>query len=198
LKVFGEHLGTSFEKTSRRDIELFMSWLRGGNYRPHTVEDYIMAVKRFYKFVVYGNVDRDTPFPDSVKWLRKSTKPNERTTPEFLTDKEVESMIKVANHLRDKTMLSVGYEAGLRASELLTMSVGDVIFDDLGARIKVKGKTGERTIRLICSSSLLSRYLETHPFKESPSMPLWGSLATNRRGRSFLGRYGIEGSRKQL
>ncbi len=54
-------------------------------------------------------------------------------------------MIKASDVLRDKTMIAVGFEAGLRASELLTIRVGDLSFDELGARVKVKGKTGEKT-----------------------------------------------------
>lgn len=50
--------------------------------------------------------------------------------------------------------------------------MGDVSFDDLGARVRVRGKTGSRVIRLISSASLLARYLEEHPLKEEPQAPL--------------------------
>lgn len=37
-------------------------------------------------------------------------------------------------------MLSVGFEAGLRATELLLLDVRDVTFDDRGVRIKVRAR----------------------------------------------------------
>jgi len=180
LKVFGEALGKCFKEASRKDVEAFMAEARE-KYRPRTVEDYAFAVKRFYKFLYYGNVDKDTPWPDLVRWLRKSGKLSEKSMPDFLTAGEVKAMIEVAGCLRDKVMIAVGYEAGLRASELLGMDVGDVSFDSLGAKVRVRGKTGERVVRLITSAPFLARWLEMHPFKGEPAMPLWPSLATNYR-----------------
>ena len=89
-------------------------------------------------------------------------------------------MIKAATSLRDKAMLAVGYEAGLSATELLTLNVGSVVFDDRGARLHIeRGKTGSRVVRLITSVSLLARYLEVHPFRNEPSSPLWLTESTN-------------------
>ena len=71
LKNFAEHLGTSIEDAKRADIEHFVSWLNSANYVPHTTSDYILAVKRFYKFVRSGNVDKETPWSDEVRWMHK-------------------------------------------------------------------------------------------------------------------------------
>ena len=93
-------------------------------------------------------------------------------------------MIKAATSLRDKSMLAVGYEAGLRATELLTLNVGSAVFDDRGARLHIeRGKTGSRVVRLITSVSLLARYLEVHPFRNEPSSPLWLTESTNYKNR---------------
>ncbi|MDE1765876.1 MAG: hypothetical protein KGI27_06330 [Thaumarchaeota archaeon] len=45
--------------------------------------------------------------------MHKAIKPNERRQPEFFTSSEVETMIKTTSTLRDKAMLSVGFEARL-------------------------------------------------------------------------------------
>ena len=182
LKVFREWLGKNFRDASRKDIEHFIALARE-KYTPKTVGDYGFTVKRFYKFLYYGNVDKDTPWPDLVKWIKKSSKPNERSMPEFLTAQEVQKMIEAADSLRDKAMLAVGFEAGLRAAELLSMNTGDVSFDDLGAKIRVRGKTGERIVRLISSAPILASYMESHPFRNEPDKPLWPSHATNRRSQ---------------
>ena len=89
-------------------------------------------------------------------------------------------MIKCATRLRDKCMLSVAFERGLRPSELLLLNVGDVTFDAMSARIRVrKSKTGERLLRIFAGASLLGRYLESHPLKENSAAPLWVNESTN-------------------
>ncbi|MEM4067818.1 MAG: tyrosine-type recombinase/integrase [Candidatus Micrarchaeaceae archaeon] len=168
---------------SRGDIERLVNELRKRGYAPVTLLDYMSAIKRFVKFLKYGNVDADTPFPDEVKWLKVSIKANQRRQPEFLTPHEVETMITTTTNVRNKAMLAVGFEAGLRASELLNMNVGDVFFDKIGARIKVRGKTGERVVRLISSVPLLTRWLEERPGGSNPSDPLWTSMASNKMGK---------------
>ncbi len=181
LKNAIERLGTSVKLAKRPDIERLVSWLQhDSGYTPHTVSDYLFAIKRFFKFARYGNVDRETPYPEEVRWIRTAMKANERKEPLFFTSEEIETMIKAAISLRDKAMLAVGYEAGLRATELLTLNVGSLVFDDRGARLHIeRGKTGSRVVRLITSVSLLARYLEVHPLRKEPSSPLWLTESTN-------------------
>lgn len=168
LKVIGENFPTAraggFKEAKRKDVELFMSWLRQQRYTAQTIADCIMVLKRFYKFVRFGNVDWVTPYPEEVRWLRKTIKANEMREPKILSAKEIESMMKATTKLRDKTMLSVGYEAGLRATELLGLNLYDVSFDDKGAKISVRGKTGERTVgsshQLLFSPDILKRQFQ--------------------------------------
>ncbi len=93
-------------------------------------------------------------------------------------------MIESATSIRDKAMLSVGFEAGLRPTELLTLNIGSVSFDDRGARLHVeRGKTGSRVVRLVSSVKLLSQHLETHAFKHDSNAPLWLTESTNYMNR---------------
>lgn len=182
LRKAVERLGIGMREAKRGDIERFVAWLRqDSNYTPHTVSDYLFALKRFFKFVQYGNVDRETPWPQEVRWIRSTAKPNEKKEPEFLTSQEVEKMIEATStSLRDKAMLAVGFEAGLRATELLSLNVGSITFDDRGARLHVeRGKTGSRIVRLISSVKLLSQYLQTHPFRHDVYAPLWLTESNN-------------------
>jgi integrase/recombinase XerD len=180
LKVIGENLGVSFESATRKDLEHFVaSWLYEQGYSAETIADYIMVLKRFYKFLRSGSVDKETPFPEEVKWLKKTIKANERKEPEFLTPQEVEQLIQAADSVRDKAMIAVQFDGGFRPGEHLLIDVGDIRLDDKGARVLVRGKTGERSVRLISSASILARHLETHPFKDEPEAPLWLTDSTN-------------------
>ena len=180
IRRFTEHLGVPIRNAGRKDIERLSIWIQEQGYSPHTIQDSLFAIKYFYKFVRSGNTDHETPFPEEVRWLKVRQKANERKEPEFFTPGEVESLIKCATRLRDKCMLCVAFERGLRPSELLLLNVGDVTFDAMGARIRIRrSKTGERTMRIIAGASIMGRYLESHPLRENPAAPLWVNESTN-------------------
>jgi site-specific recombinase XerD len=97
------NIGLEFEQATRKDIEHFTgNWLYNQCYSTETIADFVMVIKCFYKFLRFGNVDLETPFPEEVRWLKKTIKSNERRQPEFITPEEVESLIKVAETIRDK------------------------------------------------------------------------------------------------
>jgi transcriptional regulator with PAS, ATPase and Fis domain len=86
LRRVAQLSGVPFTKATRRDIEDLVTKLsdhqivkrgRDGkesarHYSPQTMADFKMAVKRFMKFVRYGDTDKDTPYPEEVRWLRKT------------------------------------------------------------------------------------------------------------------------------
>jgi integrase len=173
LRAMLEIIDVPVEKATRRDIEKLVLKLEEKHLRPVTFIDYLFILKRFFKFVKFGDVDRETPYPEEVKWIRRKVKANEGRRAEFLTPSEVKAMIGVAEKIRDKAMIAVGFEGGFRTGELLGLDIKDLSFDELGVRAKVRGKTGERIVRLISSAPLLTRYLETHPEHSNPDAPLW-------------------------
>jgi hypothetical protein len=79
-------------------------------------------------------------------------------------------------------LVFVGYESGARAGELMGLKIGDVEFDQFGAVLHLRGKTGERMIRLVESVPDLRTWLSMHPDGRNPDARLWtgkhGSLGT--------------------
>lgn len=67
LKTIVEHLHITLEKAKRKDIEKLMVWVNAQGYSPDTIADYGMITKRFFKFIRFGNVDRETTFPEEVR-----------------------------------------------------------------------------------------------------------------------------------
>jgi site-specific recombinase XerD len=179
LRTIGENLGCRFEAAKRKDIENFLVWLNSQDYAPDTISDFEMMLKRFYKFLRHGNLDRETPVPEEVRWISTAIKPSDKKQPRYLTPQEVEKLVMAADCIRDKAMISVGFEGGFRACELLRMNVGSISFDEKGALASVRGKTGGRVTRLIASVPILTRHLETHSLRNDPEAPLWTSHATN-------------------
>ncbi len=191
LRTASRMLRVPWRRAKRKDIEDLMTKLadheivsvRTGavrHYSAETMADFSMVVKRFQKFVRYGDTDKETPYPDEVRWLRKNVKESERRAPLFFTDQEVEGMIRAADTLRDKAFIAAYGEMGGRPSEFLLLRIGDLAFDDNGVVVQIRqGKTGWRTLRLISSAAYLADHISTHPYRSDPNAPLWLTTSTN-------------------
>ena len=76
-------------------------------------------------------------------------------------------MVKVCRTLRDRTLISLLYDSGCRISEVLTLKVKDVTFDEYGAILIVNGKTGTRRVRLFGTSvPFLKKWIESRRAKQ--------------------------------
>jgi len=164
---------STFESASRKEIERLVAEINSSEYTANTKSDHKKILKKFYKFVRYGNGDRKTPYPPEVAWVDTSIKKNELEEPDVITEEEAKRMIEAATSTRDKALIAVAYEGGFRIGELLGMEIKDVSFDENGARVNVHGKTGPRTVRLMASAPLLARYMDDHPLKGKQDSPLW-------------------------
>ena len=56
---------------------------------------------------------------------------------------DIQKMIKACHNPRDKALISVHWESGCRAGEMLGMRIKNVQFDEKGAVIMVYGKTDQ-------------------------------------------------------
>jgi integrase/recombinase XerD len=171
----------TFKSATRKEIERLVAEINSSEYTANTKSDHKKILKKFYKFVRYGNGDRKTQYPPEVAWVDTSIKRNELKEPDVITEDEARRMIEAATSTRDKALIAVAYEGGFRIGELLGMEINDVSFDDNGARVNVSGKTGPRVVRLMASAPLLGRYIDEHPFKENPGSPLWINPLDSRR-----------------
>ncbi len=120
---------------------------------------------------------RDTEdYPPEVKWLKTTIAKKHETIPEeLLTEEEIESIIRNAKTLRDKAFLSTLAESGCRVGEIGTLQIKHISFEEYGARITVKGKTGMRKILIINSTPYLQSWINEHPNNKDSESYLWVS-----------------------
>jgi len=171
LIVIARKINKPFTNVERKDVINFLSYLEQSNYAPHTISDYKGVLRRFFRFL-----GKEEMIADIKTTLKKRKK---KLPEELLTEEEVKRMIDTATHPRDKVIIALLYEGGLRVGELAGLKLKNIKFDDYGAVIKVKGKTGERRVRLVLSSSLLAKWMDMHPEKDNPDAPLLVNLSTN-------------------
>jgi integrase/ribosomal protein L40E len=197
LIIIRKQIGTSFKDITRDDIKNFLKWMEEEKrYLASTNETFRKVIKYFYK-VVYG---KNEYYPDTVKWFsRKVGKDKLRQEKridieEFLEEEEIQKLVNAADTIQRKAFLGCMYESGARPEEFLTLTNKDIKFDTKGAIFILRGKTGERQVRIISFVPLLKQWLSIHPLKDQNVYPLWISEATNHKNNSL----GLGGAEKLL
>ncbi len=166
-------LGGKFMKPDRDSITKLLAEIDGRGYKGWTRQNYRTAVKRFYKWLL-GD---DEYYPDCVRWIKKLPANQLNGKPEpVITHDEYGRLVMACRTVRDKAMLSLLWDGGMRVSELLSAKVQDWHPDDRGAVIILCGKTGSRRTRIIGDSiSYVNQWLTAHPSREpgAPLFPSW-------------------------
>jgi len=165
------------EKTDKRDMVRILGLLEKSHYSPEVKHGTKVTIKKFYKWLNGGE-----EYPEKVKWIRTSMNGKKRLPKELLSIEDVMNMINAADHIRDKALISLLYESGLRIGELLSLMIKNIYFDEYGAKILIpEGKTGMRKIRLVSSVPHLATWIENHPFKDNPESHLWVGIGTRNK-----------------
>jgi len=173
LRKVSRLLRKEFRRTTKDDLVKLISKLEKQDTSYETKRSEKECVKRFYKWL--RNAEDD--YPIEVKWIKATRKNNRKILPEhLLTEDEVKKLAEACQNQRDRALILVTYETGCRVGEILTLKVGDIQFDQYGAVMVVKGKTGPRRVRIIFSAKALSEWLNHHPAKRDREAPLWTSL----------------------
>jgi integrase len=141
-------------KLSKVQIDRFFFYLRDSKLSDETKADYWNMFRIFVKWL--------KPKIDTATYILKIRK-RIKLPEEILTLEEVRRIILSARSIRYRSMISLLYDSGCRPSELLTLQIKDVIFDDDGLVVLFNGKTGARRIRIITtldSDKFLKEYLQ--------------------------------------
>lgn len=113
--------------------------------QPATINQIMDAVLSFYDFLVfdegleqlhiYKEVRINSQFKGFLSQMSKTKKTalsnvlKMKTTkkkPKYITRTEYENLVKAANNLRDKIILGLMFEGGLRVSEVIGLRIGDL------------------------------------------------------------------------
>jgi integrase/recombinase XerC len=128
-------------------------------YKKTTVARKIAAIKMFFKFcyrkkMIFENVASKLRYPKKEKYL-----------PRILNAKSIGTCIermpeKTDREIRDKTIIELLYATGVRISELVSIDINDINFDDNTIRIFGKGEK-ERIVPFgSFAKRLLNLYIE--------------------------------------
>ncbi len=173
LKVYPASL--DFKKAKREDIQKAMVKLEtlktdaGEPLAPDTKRNVRVVIKAFWKHLK-GD---DEFYPKEVRWITTSGHNNKRLLPKDLLDEnDVVKMIDASDSFRNKAIIALLYDSGIRIGELVGMSKKDVELDGENGVINVNGKTGMRRIPITFSIRYIAQYLNLNKEK-APEEPLW-------------------------
>ncbi|WP_457571261.1 site-specific tyrosine recombinase XerD [Desulfovulcanus sp.] len=176
----------SLIKVSENILFLYLLFLRQKGLQSRTLARHMAALRGFYTFLQEQNHITENP----AQFLENPKLP--RLLPKALTISEVNELLKAPNSntklgFRDKAMLELIYAAGLRVSELITLTPLD--YDEQAGLLKVWGKGSKQRLVPIhlTAGKWLSTYLKIWRGKFSPKEDY---IFLNRSGKG-LTRQGV-------
>jgi len=176
IRVLTQYAGMiekPFTMLEKPDVIKIVGVIESRDYTNWTKITYKTMLK---KFVTWLSGDEEAP--KTVSWINLTCKKAKKLPEEILTQEEVKEMIKVSPNYRDRAFIAALYETGCRVSELGNALIKHLTFDKYGAVLMVKGKTGQRRVRVMMSVPYLADWLNRHPRRE-PNAPLWVTLPPN-------------------
>jgi len=177
FKKIVEWVKKDLNKVTKEDTLKLVGKIEQRPISEWTKHDYKVSIKKLFK-IMKGT---EEGYPKEVRWIKTSVRNNRKKLPEeLLTEEEVMKIIESAEHPRDKALLSLLYETGVRAGELLSLRIRNVEFNDFGGTILVTGKTGMRKVMMVSSVPYLATWLQMHPKRNGSDSPLWVSKGTQK------------------
>lgn len=181
LKSISKQLSKPFHMVTRQDIAIWVSRLEGSNYSEPTKRDYKVILKVFFRWL-----KKSETYPSEVSWMKVTRSKNHTLPEQLVTEEEVKQIAEQAINARDKAFILVLYESGCRIGEILSLTIGNVTFDEYGSILMVNGKTGQRRVRIIASTPMLAQWIDNHPLRNHLDAPLWINLGAKNRFQPIL------------
>lgn len=173
------------KSASKADLEQAMAAIERSKYAAKTKQNIKVTVKSFYKHLL----GEDLYYPKNVAWIKTSLSMRKRVLPEdILTEDDILAMIRAAKHARDKAIIALLFDSGMRIGELLGMRVKDADLVSSPAHVTVSGKTGMRKVPILFSVPYMAQYLNSVQ-ERKPEDAMWVGTGTwhNTSGPDYAG-----------
>ena len=140
-----------------KDIEDYLSFLRTEGRSSKTVARAFAAVRAFHRFMHGEGLTRANP-TDTL-----GVSPGRRKLPDVLSIEEIGKLIEAPDietplGLRDRAMLEFAYATGSRVSELVNMTLQNVMLSE--ALVRIMGKGAKE--RMVPMGSVARKYVDRY------------------------------------
>ena len=159
FRAYLEDAGCRPGRVGRGEIEAFVESMRRRGMAPGTISRSLSSLRAYYRFLVregYLGEDPTAQIDRPKKWT---------VLPRYLSREEVERLLACPDRsrpdgLRDSAMFEVLYGTGIRASELVGLSLPSVDCDLGLATVMGKGARERRVPMGTAAAAILKRYLQ--------------------------------------
>ena len=155
---------------SRDDIEKAMAQIEHTKYSAFTKQHIKISIKSVYKHFL----GEDLYYPKQIAWIKSGMAGRtKKLLPEdILSEDEIIRMLNATASIRNKAIIALLFDSGMRMGELMQMKIKDVDLVNQPAHVVVDGKTGMRKIPIMFSVPYLAQLLNSKTDKK-PSSYLW-------------------------
>jgi integrase/recombinase XerD len=160
-------------------INQYVSDVRRDN-KPNTSRKRILLIKQFCVWLVGNKLNKSLKLPGIKAIKAPPADRMTKTSAMMLGTDEIDKIIAAGRNTRDRCLLSVLAESGMRPFESLRLTWGELKIDEFGVVINVSGKTGvPRFIRLVHSTPFIVQWRNDSPFTDDNAY-IFTSLKTPR------------------
>lgn len=168
----------------------------------NSLRNYKKFMKKFHRWLGNGTQ------PDWIQNLQLEAIETPVQPSDLLTKEELDKLLNSCDHPRDKALISVLCDSGMRIGALASCRVKDVTFNDYGAVIyisktsKSRKNTKPKGIPITWSTGFLNQWLAVHPLRDNLEAPLWikkkeGGAMTYQSIRTMIARLGEDAGIKK-
>jgi integrase/recombinase XerD len=189
--------GKKFDDVIRNDVKELLANMNQSELAESTKKGIKIMLRKFYRYI--RGIDEKGKYPHEVDFFTLTISNSNSLMPEeLLNEGEMEKIIRAGKNDRDKALLALLCESGCRVGEIGTLRIKHISFEEYGARITVKGKTGMRKIIVLNSTPFIQTWLNNHPHGDDPDAALWpgpnGEFLSYTRIKSIL-RFSVKKAR---
>ena len=160
----------------------------------NTTSDHKKTLQQWFRFLKTGyrtskdcEMELGFKHPKETRRIRINKVDDSVTFEDLVTREEKNKLMKVCDNFRDKAIIDIVDDSGLRPHELLELQIKNIKQDKYGFVLLVKktSKTGAREVRIIESSTTLSEWLNVHPLGHDLEAPLFVNIGNTNYGKAY-------------
>lgn len=167
------------ETWSTNDVITAMA--KGREMKQNAARKYLWTIRYFCQWLVDTGMNPSIDMARLKKVKLPATQLITKTSSDMLTEGEVKQMIDAARSSRDRALISLLYESGMRPIEVCRLTWKDITFDEYGCILHTRGKTGkERRIRLLMARQHLAAWQADYGKIPAPTDPVFTTVYAPR------------------
>jgi len=162
-------------EVTEAEFDGFIDCLENRGYARGYIGNYQKAYRKFCSLLM-------SPVPGWVRDMKIWRTDHKLQPHEILTQEEIARMIRAACNMRDRALVAVLADSGMRVGALGSLRIQNVELQERYGLLYISNTsmsqktTGPRGIPITWSVGYLGRWLQVHPLRDDCDAPLWVGL----------------------